>query len=172
MTDLKKFATSVRHNYIVPGLTSMVLARSDAPAGGMVRLFCMERQQEYEVTPHNHRYDFTCLVLAGQVYNRVYESVEGSGSVTHAIFNYDATTKGLAHKPLSEVAMAYDELIYETGEWYSMTHEQFHSIRFSRGAEVLFFEGPQITDISQCLLPISHGRICNTFLSADWMMQP
>jgi hypothetical protein len=51
------------HNYIVPGLNSTMLAMS--AGGGVVRLFEMTREQEAYIVPHDHRYNFTCYVLAG-----------------------------------------------------------------------------------------------------------
>jgi hypothetical protein len=60
---------------------------------------------------------------------------------------------------------------YKAGEWYSMTHAEFHSIRFSYGARVLFFEGSQVKPESYCLVPYVNGQVCDTFYWREWMMK-
>lgn len=159
----------VRENYIVPGLRSTLLGRP--AAGGCIRLFEMTREQEYEVTAHDHRYNFQCCVLEGSVEHRRYR-------VQSTIKDY----AGYVALPYNPVTHALDEErprwlhgqiideVYGDGDWYSCSHEEFHTIRFGKGTKVLFIEGPEEKAESWCLLPYIDGRICNTFIWRDWMM--
>lgn len=64
---------------------------------------------------------------------------------------------------------SYEESIYTPGETYSMHKDEVHSIYFSRGAEVLFFEGPTQCDHSAILEPVSNGKVIPTFKIEPWM---
>ena len=162
-------AGEVRENYIVPGLRSTLLAHP--AAGGIVRLFEMTREQEYDVTAHDHRYNFQCCVLAGSVENRRYRTQStAQGYATHAALPYDAKEHALDDSRPRWLYASHVDEVHGEGDWYGMSADEFHSIRFSKGAKVLLIEGPQEKDESWCLLPYANGRICNTFIWRDWMM--
>lgn len=173
--DIEKLVESlgaggkVLENYILPGMISTELAR---PAiGGLIRLFHMTREQEYEITPHDHRFGFKCAVLDGCVTNRVYKvDTCHKDHATHVTVPYDPSTHSLNEALAKHARANFHEATYNSGDWYQMEHEQFHAIRFSRGARVLFIEGPEEKSEGSCLLPYINGRICNTFLWRDWMM--
>lgn len=157
-------------NYIVPGLQSTLLASS--LNGGKVRVFDMTREQEYDITPHDHRYDFQCCVLAGSVTNRRYTVIERGNKeyATHAIMQYDYAKHELDEAQAEWAEARFEDETFGVGAWYSMKATEFHAIRFSRGAKVLFIEGAEVKAWSSCLLPYVNGRICNTFIWRDWMM--
>jgi hypothetical protein len=160
---------SMLGNYIIPGLTSSLLTN------GVVRLFEASREQHSDITPHSHRFNFTCLVLRGHVVNRLwtlgaskehdwyapskleYSGAPGSYKIVHA---HDAKR------------WRYDEVTYNKGEWYSMVADQIHSIMFSPDAIVLFFEGPQITDTTTILEPVVDRCRVSTFAVQPWMFSP
>lgn len=50
-----------------------------------------------------------------------------------------------------------------------MKAEEIHSITFSRGASVLFFEGPRKTDTSTVLEPVVDGETIPLFRTEPWM---
>jgi hypothetical protein len=156
----------VRENYIIPGLTSTLLA--SPIAGGIVRLFEMSRHQEVEIVPHDHRYDFQCYVLEGEVRNRLY-CLHDSAAFTHAVFLHDPGTHDVSG-PLGLVEASFNESTYLQGDWYDMKASQFHSIWFGKGAKVLLIEGPKKNELSRCLMPYVNGRVCDTFYWRDWMM--
>lgn len=71
MVLLQSMQHSPLGNYAgLPGLTSHLIAKSDH---GCVRTFSSPRYTEEHITPHSHRYDFTCLVLRGYVENTTYD---------------------------------------------------------------------------------------------------
>ncbi len=177
MTDIEHLisalGTAEKHtltNYIVPGLTSALLAQ--LPGGGCIRKFVMCRAQEMSVVPHNHRYDFECFVLAGRVRHRVYDVFDGAqrGNATHAIVPYDPASHQLDLSSPRWATGRPSDCEHQEGQWYRLKHQYFHSIEFERGTVVLFIEGPTKQEISHCLLPVSNGRICDTFIWRDWMM--
>lgn len=157
----------VRENYIIPGLTSTLLG--SPAAGGMFRLFEMRRDQEVEVVPHDHRYDFQCFVLEGEVRNRLYCVLERRNVPTHAVFLHDPDTHAVSG-PLGLVEASFHESTYLEGDWYDMKASQFHSIWFGKGTKVLFIEGRKQNELSRCLVPYVNGRVCDTFYWRDWMM--
>lgn len=159
------------HNYIVPGLSSTALASFEL--GGMLRLFEMTRDQEYYVTPHNHRFNFLCLVLEGQVMNTTFSVREAhETNADHVTLIYDKNKRGVRYN-MDEmqycIASQHSE-VHSKGDWYAMDHREYHSINFARHTKVLFIEQEPETEESRVLLPYVNGRICSTFLWADWMM--
>ena len=62
--------------------------------------------------------------------------------------------------------------VYEAGQWYSMKYDEFHSIEFSKGARVLFIEGPKIKDTSYFLEPVVNGKVVPLFDVPTWMYKP
>jgi len=163
-------AGSALENYIIPGVRSTLLAKS--LDGGVVRVFDMSRDQEYDITPHDHRYDFECFVISGSVTNRRYWSASArKDDATHARLQYDYQAKALNEASANWFRAGYREEVFGIGEWYSMKSYEFHSIRFAKGSKILFIESPEIKKESYCLLPYHYGRICNTFIWRDWMME-
>src|SRR6185436_17204277 len=57
-------------NYVVPGVTSWIIA-PETPEHGLFRLFTCDRFQLVTVAPHSHRYDLNCTVMNGAVYNTI-----------------------------------------------------------------------------------------------------
>jgi hypothetical protein len=159
----------IRH-YIAPGLTSSLVG---GPGHGKVRLFCSERETREWVTPHSHRFDFTCLVLRGWAQNIIFTrqwGADGADLYTAGTLKRDGDFGRYEFTPSAD-ACAYTESAktYNAGDVYAMTHEEIHSIRFSRDALVLFFEGPEVSDSSVVLEPWSNGRRVPTFATQPWM---
>lgn len=157
------------HNYIVPGLTSWLIM--DNGNTGKIRLFESTRTQHEFITPHSHRFDFSACVVRGSVVNKVwYKSGNGDeyamsrtlylgkpGLYTNTIVSVD--------KYIQQVSQ------YKEGDWYSMTHNEIHSIQFSRDAIVLFFEGANVTDTTSVLEPwVNHERV-PTMKTEPWMFK-
>lgn len=159
-------------NYVTPGLTSSLVG--GAFCTGKVRLFTSDRNTRDWVAPHSHRFDFTCLVLSGSVENIVFESAYNSGdSFCPGTLTAKSGGMGGYEFESSYRRATYIEsaATYTVGDSYGMIAKQIHSIRFSRGAEVLFFEGPEVTDKSTVLEPWSNGGRVATFQTAPWMFE-
>jgi hypothetical protein len=158
-------------NYIAPGLTSWLVG---GQGHGKVRLFTCDRDTREWIVPHSHRFDFTCLVLAGRVTNvllrRTYRCDRGNA---YAVGTLRAPTGGIGEYEFTpgEEAEYFEEIerAYEPGETYSMEAREIHTIRFSRDSSVLFFEGPETADSSVVLEPWSCGRRVPTFATHPWM---
>jgi hypothetical protein len=166
---LLKMRHSPVRNYVVPGLTSWLIG---APSEhGCVRLFESEREHMEVVIPHSHRFDFQCWVLRGTVRNRVWNRSYGGGD----LFMVSTHTKGrMGAYSVQEVGRDrydYVDTVYAQDEWYSMTHDEIHSIWFWRGARVLFFEGPQVVDYTKILEPIANNVRVQTFKVEPWMFE-
>jgi hypothetical protein len=160
----------VINNYIIPGLRSTLLV-DRTTSGGRVRRFDMLREQEYFIVPHDHRYNFDCFVLDGGVTHYTYDLEKAQKeNATHVIVPYDHADHAIDTEQPTWVKAYMCTESFRAGDRYSLSHADFHSVRFSSGASVLFIEGAQQKPGSSCLLPYSDGRICNTFLWDDWMM--
>lgn len=163
----------VLENYVLAGLRSTLLG--ETAAGGKLQLFEMLRVQEADIVPHDHRYDFQCFVLDGEVEHLCYEleRVYHPPQAAWAVCEYDPDI----HSVNDETPRAYTrgtvvKKTHGAGSWYGLKHDQFHAVRFSAGARVLFIEGPEVQPFSHVLLPYQDGRVCNTFVWRTWMMRP
>lgn len=157
-------------NYAIPGLTSYMVG---GPEHGRVRLFECSRQHQEAITPHSHRFDFSCLVLSGFVRNVhwVETQDEDADEFQLSTLTYDGEPG--EYTSCTERVAKFHPLIsvHRTGEWYSMNAEEIHSIFFDRGTKVLFFEGPTKSDTSLILEPFVNGLHVQTFDVANWMFQ-
>ena len=132
-----------------------------------MRLFECTHSNPVPITPHSHRFDFTCVVLEGTVHNLVWqESDRGSlyelAEQIGKLGNYELL-------PMKQANYACVEHIYHKGDVYSMRSEEIHSIFFSKGAKVLFIEGPERSEKSLVLQPVVNGRVIPTLKTEDWM---
>lgn len=166
------------HDYVIPGLSSSLIGGDGKH--GRVRMFTQERYHEEPITPHTHRFDFTCLVLKGQVKQVLWKPApEIPGADPGDPF---CRTKLIHHGRFGEYDVEPEinipftnyfryELTYSSGMCYHMKAEEYHTIFFSKGAEVLFFEGPDRLDHSFILEPVSDGRVIRTFKVEPWMFR-
>ena len=165
-------------NYVIPGLTSWLIG---APGPqGCIRLFESERETQEFITPHSHRFDFQCWVLAGWVRNRIWTRRVNSDGCD---FYYESKLRrgckrgngSMGEYTQSEAALnvpqpyTFEDTTYDAGAWYSMGFKEIHSIAFSRGAKVLFFEGPEWTHETTILEPRANGVRVPTFKVEPWM---
>lgn len=158
-------------NYIAPGLTSWIIG---GKTHGKVRLFTSDRDTLELITPHSHRFDFTCLVLWGRViqvlFTRTGRRDQGNA---YAVGVLRAPTGGIGeYQFIPGEAPDYfsvNEYEYTAGETYGMRRTEIHTIRFSKGAAVLFFEAPESADESLVLEPWSDDRRVPTFVTQPWM---
>lgn len=157
-------------NYVIPGLTSSLVGGNGY---GQVRLFNNEREHEEPICPHSHRFSFACVVLAGSVRNRIWTKQEcGTGDEYESLELIKTGQFGAYEQALGERAFwDFKETKYSQGELYSMTSDEVHSIYFSRGAKVLFFEGPETNKTSIVLQPVVDDKTVSTFSVADWMFE-
>lgn len=165
-------------NYIVAGLSSHMVG--DGDLGGKVRLFSADRETRDTITPHSHRFDFACLVLNGYVLNTIYEPVSAGNaafasewvfSTIDQVCGVDGIRK-YVHERETKPKLLYPVTTrYTQYDSYYMASDQVHSIVFSKGARVLFFEGPAKTTTSRMIEPWVNGRVVPTFKTEDWMFE-
>ena len=162
-------------NYATPGLSSFLVG-ADGP--GCIRLFTSDRDTREWVTPHSHRFDFACLVLEGQVENILFEPAPAESphlGNRYAVGELRQVDGGLGkyevHRTNKREWFVEDSTVYVAGQSYSMKAEELHSIRFSRGSQVLFFEGPEIYETSLFLEPVCGGVVVPTFETKPWMFK-
>lgn len=159
-------------NYATAGLSSWQVG---GPERGMVRLFTASRDTRDWITPHSHRFDFTCLVLRGTVTNVLYTVCETHSfrANAFAVGTVGAISGGMGryHFKAGTDPVYFEDTTheYEAGDTYSMLSHEVHSIRFSKGAEVLFFEGPTYVPTSVVLEPWVDGARVPTFRTEPWM---
>lgn len=169
---LLRMTHSRRNNYVIPGLDSALLGGAGK---GAVRLFINSRDHQEEITPHSHRFDFECLVLQGTVTNRIWRKTDGTsgdlfmGSTLFPLDGGMGTYRTYEHD--TPTHWGYEDYRHETGSWYGLDSQEVHSIRFSRDAVVLFFEGPEKRNSSLILEPFVNGQRIPTFRTEPWMFQ-
>jgi hypothetical protein len=159
-------------NYIAPGLTSFLCG---GEAHGKIRVLHSDRDQREFITPHSHRFDFACIVISGVATNVIYERAQPSQE-TNAFAVGTLKRKqefGDYEFCAGEGPSHFREIrsTYEAGSFYAMTADQIHSIYFTRGATILFLEGPEVSPESVVLEPWSNGRRVPTFETREWMFQ-
>lgn len=164
---LEEMKGSEISNYVIAGLSSFKVEK------GMVRLFENERDHQDQITPHSHRFDFTCLVLQGHVINKIWtECREDEGDFFQVsslrysgeIGKHSVSAEGRSY-------WKYKSETYWEGECYSMTSDELHSIEFSRGAKVLFFEGEEKSTESLIIEPAVNGEVINTYKKLGYMFK-
>lgn len=162
-----QIAHSPLSNYAgVPGLTSYLIGALSEK--GCARVFHSLREHEEAITPHSHRFDFECFVLRGEVRNHIW--TEGCGDLFSSTrMKYLGTPGDFEKTEIGFGPFKKTTSIYSEGEAYRMKHDEIHSINFSRGAVVLFIEGPQRTNESIILQPHVNGETVPTFEVRDWM---
>ncbi|MEO8298767.1 MAG: hypothetical protein ABI574_13270 [Burkholderiales bacterium] len=168
---LLAMAHSPVRNYVIPGLTSYLIG-SPGPAG-TVRLFVNERDHQEAIAPHSHRFSFQCQVLRGAVRNRVWTQCSaGCGDFyTVSELRYRGNVGSYEKVAIESGRYMHRDEIHDEGAVYSMRPEEIHSIFFSRGAMVLFFEGPTVADRSILLEPLIDGETVPTGAVLPWMFQ-
>lgn len=165
---LDEMKSDTIQNYIIAGLESSLLEN------GKVRYFENSRDHQDSIAPHSHRYDFTCLVIAGYVKNLVWSKtcMKARGDLFESSV-MELDTEGLPGRyiksPKGRDWWIYSTTKYHAGQCYSMEADEVHSIQFSRGAKVLFFEGPQVSSTSLILEPVVDGNVIETGEVRDWM---
>jgi len=167
-----KMSHSHIRNYVLPGLKSSLLG--DSGKNGLVRILQGSCYQFEAVTPHSHRFDFVCQVLSGQVKNYVWKKAlpmdyAEASDYQSTTLHYLGEIGNYATEPGPIEKWTWHSTDYAAGDWYSMKADEVHSIRFSRDAVVLFFEGPQISDKSIALEPVVDGGVIPTLLVKPWM---
>lgn len=174
MDDLEKITdivdrmkTSRLANYVIAGLDSYLLEN------GRIRLFENSRDHQDQITPHTHRFDFVCLVLEGYVTNKVWEKgVDGEGDLfEQSELIYKGEPGSHALESVGRGWWEYSEYEFCAGEIYSMKADEVHSIKFSRGAKVLFFEGPDISNTSSIIEPVVDGKVIRTYENKPYMFE-
>jgi hypothetical protein len=170
---IKQMGHSPVSNYVLPGLTSWLIGGGDQ---GCVRMFTSEMQTQQHITPHTHRFDFTCLVVRGSVKNQMYAECDSLDDASDWYMRSEITRN--SYSPNGEynvfvdkypIKMAMTETEYLEGQVYSMKSSEYHSITFSRDAVVLFLEGKEISATSKIIEPYCGGKHIPTFKTENWM---
>lgn len=165
---LDQMKNSTVNNYVIAGLSSSLIGGEE---NGCVRLFEQERFQQDFICPHSHRFDFTCLVLEGSVTNRIWLSADEKTGDFFEEKRLTFTGQMGVHEESLEGRGFYSHTddFYGKGDFYSMEYNEIHSIDFSKGAKVLFFEGKNKSDSSIVLNPVVDGKTIDLFRVDDWM---
>jgi hypothetical protein len=181
---LRRMKHSSIRNYALPGLTSYLMGGKDH---GIVRVFEADRTTLEVITPHSHRYDFAALVLTGKVENVVYrraQSVKEYSSPKASPYwvSFLEGRRDRADGPpipgqyhrddgYGPVSFFDEGSVYTAGDWYTVKHNEIHSIHFQKGTQVLMFQSPDITHRTIILEPFANGKRVPTFTVAPWMFE-
>jgi len=162
---LPEMQSSKLGNYIIAGLDSYLLEN------GKVRVFRNSRVHQDQITPHSHRYDFACLVLKGRVTNRLWHTCHKTNGdfFEESLLTYEDSPGNHIKTAEGRDFYTFIDKEYTVGETYCMEAGQLHSITFSKGAVVLFFEGPTTTDKSYIIEPVVNGAVIPTYVKQDYM---
>ncbi len=162
-------------NYIIPGMTSHLIGeRPHSASAQKVRLFTTSRHQNEHITPHSHRFDLACMVLKGSVENTLFRScgtVPQSDRYTATRLTYEGEPGRYKQRQMEDRDYLQHTTRHQEGQWYFMRHDEIHSIKFSKDAMVLIFEGDEKARSTVILEPCVDGRTLHTFKVEDWMFQ-
>lgn len=153
----------------IPGLTSYLIGAHCAH--GLVRVLECSRDHFEPIVPHSHRFDFECQVLAGSVRNIIWMRDNVGDEYAATALHYKGTPGKYQKVEAGTARWSFQEYSYTAGDTYSMQAHQVHSIFFSRGAVVLFFEGPDVAETSIMLQPVVDGETVPTFKVEPWMFK-
>jgi hypothetical protein len=173
LASIRPMCNNRLSNYILPGLSSVLIGGDDAY--GKVRLFESSRDTLEFITPHSHRFDFTAIVLAGEVENTLFvHSPSGAGdewcrSTITQVCGKDGILNYSHERDADRTWWTKTVHTYGEEDTYSMQFHEIHSIKFSRGARVLMLEGPQVINHSIMIEPWVDGRVVPTFKVEKWM---
>jgi len=160
-------------NYVLPGLTSILMNTEDS--GAKVRMFVNTRHQVHSITPHSHRFNLSCLVIKGWVENTIWvpcsSRMDEGDLFQRSTLEYCGKigsyrrTEGVAchHRP--------NLLTHREGDLYHMAYDEIHSIVFSKGAKLLLIESAPECKSSVILEPIVDGKHLETMRVEDWMFK-
>lgn len=164
---LQDMKTSRVANYVIAGLDSYMLE------AGNIRMFENSRNHQDQITPHSHRFDFVCLVLSGHVINKIWTecSEEEGDFFQSSMLDYSGEIGEHSKVKEGRAYYSFKDTLYLRGECYSMKADEIHSIQFSKGAKVLFFEGPEIQKTSLIIEPVVTGEVINTYENRDYMFK-
>lgn len=181
---LRRMRHSSIRNYALPGLTSYLLGGKEH---GVVRVFEADRTTLEVITPHSHRYDFAALVLSGKVENVTYRRAQSAKEYNHVRANpywvsfLESQRTHPAGVPIPGEYYREDGYgpvsffdvgkVYGPDEWYTVKHNEIHSIHFQKGTKVLMFQSPDITQRTTILEPFANGKRVPTFTVAPWMFE-
>jgi hypothetical protein len=168
---LRTFVRRMKHSPIqnyggIPGLTSYLVGGPSEH--GLIRLMECSREHHESIIPHSHRFDFHCVVLAGQVRNIVWERAGRGDAYQESTLIYGGKPGVYDMRPEGTGNWTTKGTVYGVDEEYEMCAEQVHSIFFSRGASVLFFEGEPRNESSIILQPVVDGEVVPTFQVQPW----
>jgi len=173
----KELESDVLRNYVIPGLKSSLFEDMT------VRMFEQEIVQLREISPHNHRFNFASLVLSGTVHNTIWEEVnneeaqETDPKYVHEMSMSELTyldnpgdySKALLYGLTYWKTKTYE---YQTGDWYFMTTQDYHTITFDKGTKVMVFQSPDISRQSYILEPVLPNGDTVPLSTIDrWMFQ-
>lgn len=164
---LMRMKHSPVRNYAIPGLTSYLIGEPSKQ--GTVRLFECSRDHQEPITPHSHRFDFTCEVLQGGVTNRVWLEQDGGDDYAIKKLKYSGEIGQYKEEHVTVRQYVCEDTFYKAGDVYEMQSDQIHSIYFSKGSVVLFMEGATKTNESLVLEPFVDGAVVPTFKTEPWM---
>jgi hypothetical protein len=169
--QLRTFVRTMKHSPIhnyggIPGLTSWLVGGQSE--NGLIRLMECSREHHEPIIPHSHRFDFHCVVLAGQVTNIIWERVGRGDAYQESALAYGGEPGVYNLVPEGVSNWATTSTTYSIGDVYEMAAEQVHSIYFGRQSSVLFFEGPRRADASLILQPFVDGEVVPTFEVKPW----
>jgi hypothetical protein len=167
---LREMMSSRVGNYILPGMSSSLVAEDGKGANGRVRVFEATREQRDQITPHSHRFSFQCLVLRGTVWNILWKEDPSGDEYQLSSLYYEDMGK-YKKTPVRVGRFKEEETYYGTGQWYSMAAHEIHSIEFSKDAIVLFFEGVSYMRTTEILEPWVDGELVPTFRVEPWMFK-
>lgn len=154
-------------NYVLAGLDSYLLNN------GTVRLFSSERETHDHITPHSHRFDFLCIVLSGYVVNRLWKlrpaHSDDADSFMRSKLYYNGEIGKHSREEIGGAWYSYADTTFRAGQCYAMASNEIHSIKFSRDANVLFFEGPSKSLETTIIEPIVDGKVIRTYETKPYM---
>ena len=107
---------------------------------------------------HNHRYDFSSIVLAGVLFQDIFAVVSGE---TH-ILEDDACTEGMkSNKPPEPCAVSLlSSQNFVAGSRYYIHKDVYHTVDTTTNAITLLSRGEKTKQFAQVVTPVDAPKVC------------
>ncbi len=111
---------------------------------------------------HNHRYDFTSYVLAGEFTNVLYKFKSFDSAISDYVVYAAKCAEGEEPELMYGVSRPREiaSFTMSAGSWYHMQHSQFHKVEAQKGAITCLMRGVFVTETAQVVRLKDSPSVC------------
>ena len=161
--DISNYSVNEIQHYAIPYLTSHQVQSAE--------ILHMEHYQHGLVAPHSHRHNLLFVVLEGAVSNDLYLPDDRGPEYLIRTIKYGGRP-GKYSSDNEEARGRFRSVRYSfnAGDCFRMLADEIHSIYFGKDAKLLRVSGPELTETSLQLIPVTDKAVCVDIAAVQpWM---